>query len=101
MKILAITFLISLGFASTAQADIFGQCRAGSPEWYSCETDSDCKVISDPCGWPWDSANIEYADQAQQCNIMAGAVLDCVQYDRSMGSFTPKCIDNMCSSKKE
>ena len=101
MRVLAFVVLMMIFAPVNANADPFSQCRGENQQWYACETDEDCQVISDPCGWPWDSANKEFAAQAQQCNISKGAVLNCVRYDESMGAHVPECINNKCSSKRE
>lgn len=101
MRFLIFVALIAFLMPFNAKADPFAQCREENPQWYACEQDADCQVISDPCGWPWDGANEEFAELAEQCNISKGAVLSCVRYDVSMGTHQSKCINNICSSKRE
>lgn len=84
-----------------AKADAFDECRSANANWYSCDNDSDCVVVLDPCGWPWESANKQFSQEAEQCNVVAGSVLGCVRYGESMGTHTPKCVDNVCVGKRK
>lgn len=85
-------------FPSVSNAN---ECRSANPSWYQCQADSDCEMISDPCGWPTVASSSQHAEEAKRCNSIAGEALDCVTYNPAvMGVFTPKCQAGVCVTVK-
>ncbi|MFN5539806.1 MAG: hypothetical protein ACK481_07110 [Candidatus Melainabacteria bacterium] len=92
--------MISIVLASFG-AFAMSECGVQNPFWFSCKKDSDCVVISDPCGWPTATSNNKFKNDAKNYNYCRGAVLDCVQYlEVRDGRFVAKCIKGRCSAIK-
>jgi len=99
MKILAV--ILSLGFSWSASSSPFDSCQKENPKWFQCEKDSDCTVISNPCGHPTAAANNKYFKEAEKCNIHQGVALGCVSWNDMGGGKTKAfCKNKVCCAEK-
>lgn len=77
------------------------ECRSVNPSWYECQSDSDCEIIYNPCGWPTEASSAKHAEEAKRCNRLQGVAIDCATYDPTiMGVFTSKCQSGVCVAIK-
>lgn len=75
-------------------------CDSWQKLWEQCETDQDCVVVSDPCGWPTVSVHRKYEQEASRCNTIAGAALSCASWsDMGGGERLAVCTDGYCKSQ--
>jgi len=90
-------------FLSTpAAAESFKACKNEAPAWRNCKTKADCVIVSNPCGWPSDTASKPFANQVLKCNQERGTVMGCPQYDAVRdGSYTAHCIVGKCVAVKD
>jgi hypothetical protein len=89
--------LFLLTISPPSFAGPFEECRTKHPEWYVCAADEDCVQIYNPCGWPDDTANKNFADDAETCNRHVGAALSCAAFDVAKEDpFSAKCIAGTC-----
>ncbi len=82
------------------QAGPFEACQKENPTWFRCTQDSDCVVISNPCGHPTAAAHKKFSAKAEQCNIQKGAALGCVSWETMGGGKTQAvCRNKVCTTK--
>ena len=96
--LLALTFFLS----APVLAENPVSCKDETAAWRSCKSEKDCVTISNPCGWPSDAVNQNFANKAEECNRHRGAAMGCVAYDAERdGSYTARCIVGKCVAVKD
>lgn len=82
------------------QSYAMGNCKQWQSTWSSCKTDSDCVVISNPCGWPTSASNKKSFEEATKCNRIEGAALSCATWDEVKGGKrVAVCVSGECKNK--
>lgn len=88
-------------FTGSVFGSPFEECEKESLKWFECVKNSDCTVISSPCGHPTAAANNKYYKNAERCNNQKGSVLDCVAWDEKRdGKTRAICLKNVCATEK-
>lgn len=99
-SLIGLSFLVIALLPNLAAA--VGDCKGWKPAWSLCKTDSDCVVVSNPCGWPTSAANKASFEEAFKCNRIEGAALDCATWDeKGGGKRIAKCEAGKCANRAE
>ena len=92
--ILLIAMLLALAPAQNASAQT-ASCGGESPAWIACETDSDCVVGENMCGFPR-GYNGNYLDAVNAYNKCMGPMISCAMPPQKDDSLRAVCIKNTC-----
>lgn len=101
---ICVVLILFLGcfLSAGAFAEPLPSCKDEDPHWRSCKSAKDCVLVSNPCGWPSDAANQNFAVKAEKCNRHRGAAMSCAAYDALRdGSHTAHCIVGKCVAVKD
>ncbi|MGZ3771840.1 MAG: hypothetical protein ACXVCP_19645, partial [Bdellovibrio sp.] len=84
---------------SFERSEASDKCKQWQSSWGSCKSNSDCVLISNPCGWPTSAANKQSSEQAKKCNILEGAALSCPAWNKkNSGNRIAICDLGECKS---
>ena len=77
-------------------------CKDWQPQWGDCKMDTDCVVISNPCGWPTSAANKIFSDKAFACNRLEGTAISCPSWNEiDGGQRVSKCDSGKCVNQEK
>jgi len=92
--------ILLLGLSLNISANPYTYCQEKEPSWFTCEKNSDCIIISNPCGHPTAASNKKFSDRAENCNIQRGASLGCVSWNvMGSGKSEAICKNYVCSTR--
>lgn len=96
-----VLFFLGLLLASPLFAQALDRCRKNNPGWLECRVNSDCVIISNPCGHPTDAANARHRKLAEACNAEVGRAIGCPSSKEKI-ELVPKaiCQNKVCSVEK-
>lgn len=99
---MVLILVLSCFLSAAALAEALPSCKDEGAHWRSCKSAKDCAIVSNPCGWPSDSANQNFAAKAEECNRHRGTAMGCAAYDAVRdGSYTAHCIIGKCVAVKD
>jgi hypothetical protein len=89
---------IFLLFSSHLQAS--EKCKQWQTRWSTCAIDSDCVVVSNPCGWPTSASNKLNSKVASDCNRIEGAAISCASWSDIKSKKTiGVCESGLCQNR--
>ena len=89
----ALLLALTVFLSAPVNAETLPSCKDENAAWRSCKTEADCVIVPNPCGWPSDAANQNFANKAEECNRHRGAAMGCAAYNAERdGSYTARCI---------
>jgi hypothetical protein len=93
---------LTLVFLFSNQLQANEKCKQWKADWSSCNANSDCVVVSNPCGWPTSVSNKRSSEEASKCNRLEGAAISCpVWNSKTESKRIAVCVSGKCQNNPE